>query len=184
LRDGTVELHRALEARLDLLALDLDRERYARVLSAMYGYYLPLEAALEERVAAAPIALPLRPRAPLAADDLAVLGLGRAAVAALPTCAALPTLRGRDEIAGCLYVIEGACLGGQVIASAVAPRLGLTPGRGCRFFAGGDDVAGRWAAVVAWLDGPTAHDGPRAVASARETFESLGRWLAAREVLR
>jgi heme oxygenase len=55
-------------------------------------------------------------------------------------------------------VLEGACLGGQVIAPVLQRRLGVAEGSGASFFVGdGAATAARWARVVAWLDDLVAH---------------------------
>jgi heme oxygenase len=174
-RQATADLHARVEARLDLLAPALTAERYGHVLAVLYGYYEPLERA----IAAAPrVALPLRARAPLLAEDLGCLGVSPSAVAALPRCPYVPHVGGVAELAGCLYVIEGAALGGLVIGRALREERGWT----CRFFHDGHgDVRRRWAAVVAWLDALVC-DADAAVAAACATFRTLDDWIDERGV--
>ena len=173
-RQTTAELHARVEARLDLLTPALTAERYRHILAVLYGYYEPLE----RRIAAAPrIALPLRARVPLLAEDLGWLGLSPSAIATLPRCPYVPHLGGVAELAGCLYVIEGAALGGRVLGRALRQERGWT----CRFFHDGHpDVRRRWAAVVAWLDA-LACDADAAIAAACATFRTLEGWICERE---
>jgi len=181
LRDGTSELHRRLEARLDLLTPGLTRERYRRVLAALYGYYEPLEQRLGVIAATQPFGLTLHARAPNLVADLAWLGLSPDRIARLPRCTALPRIDGVEDAAGCLYVVEGAALGGVVVTRALGPRLGSTPERGGRFFAdAGSNVSQRWSTVVAWLDALPGR-GDAVLAAARATFSTLDRWLAAQK---
>ena len=82
----------------------------------------------------------------------------------LPT----PSLRTADEVWGCLYVVEGAALGGGLIAAEA--RRGDLP---CRFFTGtGEERGRRWrefrSALGSWLAG--AGDVPAVTASAARTF--------------
>jgi len=182
LREGTAELHRAVEARLALGERDLTLDRYRDVLAALHGFYEPLEQRLAAVAAARPLGLMLRRRAPLLADDLAWLGLSHDAIARLPRCTQLPCVDDAGDAAGCLYVVEGAALGGRVVTRALQARLGTTAERGGRFFAdGGGDVPRRWATVVAWLDalGCDAHQA--ALAAARATFRTLDDWLRERD---
>lgn len=87
---------------------------------------------------------------------------------------------------GAVYVVEGATLGGQVIARQVIPALGLSPERGCRFFTGYRANTGdRWretrdaiAAHLASADTPDAAD--ETVAGATMTFSLISAALRAR----
>ena len=84
-----------------------------------------------------------------------------------------------EHLAGCLYVLEGACLGGQVIARALRERLGLSEAHGTSFFVGeGDSTRERWALVLTWLDSlvHAGVDEDEIVTSACETFGTFARW--------
>ena len=98
----------------------------------------------------------------------------------MPRCADLPRLSCPEDLAGCLYVLEGACLGGQVIAPALHQRLGVAKGSGASFFVGdAEETSARWILVLAWLEG-LVRAGARSeeiVASARATFLTLARWV-------
>ena len=181
LRHATASLHQELETHLDLLSPNLSRRGYGRVLEILYGYYLPLEAGLASlaAVTAGP-ALVLRARAPLLARDLLVTGLAQRDIAQLSRCTALPQLCRREQLAGCLYVLEGACLGGQIVTRALGEKLQLTKDAGLAFFSGeGPRTGARWAAFLAWLD-DLASDGAQGehiVQSACETFQTLAGWV-------
>jgi len=181
LREETRALHEELEARLDLLGPAVDLARYRGVLAAFLGWYEPVEALLRDGPS---LGLPPPPWSARLAADLAALGLSGEAIRRLPRATALPRLDTEERRAGCLYVLEGAALGGGVIARALADRLGLHAGNGAAFFSGGGDAAGaRWAAFLAtlghWRGAPDA-----IVAAARETFVSLRDWLDRTGVLR
>ena len=181
LRRETADLHRRLEIDLGLLDSDLSLDRYRRVLELFLGFYAPIEASLA-RVASAgsPLGLPLRARAALIESDLLALGLSRGEIADLPRCDDLPRLSCPEELAGCLYVLEGACLGGQVIGPALRERLGVAQGSGASFFTGdGERTAARWRLFLAWLEG-LARVGSTTVeivGSARATFLAFARWV-------
>ncbi len=177
-------MHEWLEARLDLLAPDLSVDRYRRVLRALYGYHAALEPGLM-RIAAMALAAAPRPSSPLLERDLLALGIDREEIAGVPRCAALPPLQTVEHLAGCVYVTEGAKLGGRVIARSVERRLGFTSERGCSYFSNeGKDPRPGWAAVTGWIDdlGATV-DGQEVVRSATLTFETLADWLASRGAL-
>ena len=181
LKRETADLHRRLEIDVGLLESELSLDRYRRVLECFLGFYAPVEVGLT-RVASAgpPLGLPLRARTALIESDLLSLGLSRREIADLPRCADLPPLSCPEELAGCVYVLEGACLGGQVIAPALHERLGVAKGSGASFFIGdGERTPARWSVFLAWLEGLVRAGSATAeiVASARETFLAFARWV-------
>jgi heme oxygenase len=181
LKRETAELHQRLEAQLGLMDPELSIQRYQRVLRTLYGFYAPVEANLVRVMAAGPpLGFPLRTRCELIESDLHALGLARRELPGLPRCIDLPPLSCKEEVAGCLYVLEGACLGGQVIAPALHQQLGLAKGSGASFFVGdAEATSSRWILFLTWIDG-LARGGARSdeiVASACATFLALGRWV-------
>jgi heme oxygenase len=181
LKRETADLHRRLEIDVGLLESELSLDRYRRVLECFLGFYAPVEAGLAHVASKGPApGLPLRGRTALIESDLLSLGLSRRAIADLPRCDDLPPLSCPEELAGCLYVLEGACLGGQVIAPALHERLGVAKGSGASFFIGdGEGTPARWSLFLAWLDGLVRAGSATAeiVASARETFLAFARWV-------
>jgi len=180
LRRATSAQHRTLDHGLRyVLSPELSAARYGRLLAALYGYYIPLEDALAPLHTGTAVAL--KRRAPLLERDLRELGIEPARV---PLCDCPPLLANGDHLAGGFYVVEGACLGGQVIARAVRRQLGVRPAHGAAFFSGdGARTGERWKAVVAWLEARergAAHD---IAEGALRTFSALARWLAQRGVL-
>lgn len=94
-------------------------------------------------------------------------------------CADLPTITQPADEAGCLYVIEGASLGGQIISRILERRLGIVERNGGSFFAcEGPRTASRWAAVLAWIEEfAAAQDCSDAIVEvACETFRTMARW--------
>ena len=174
--------HARAEASMPLMDASLTRERYRQTLAKLLGFYAPLE----ERLADADWSVigldPARRRkSPLLVSDLAALELAPAQIAALPRCHELPDTRTLAGALGCLYVLEGATLGGQLVRRHVAERLGLGPHSGCAFFAAyGDAVGPMWReyqqrlAIVVDLGHAAPGD---VVDAARETFDALTRWL-------
>ena len=182
LKRETTAVHQRLEAQLGLLDPGLDVHRYLRVLEAFYGFYVPVEAAVRRRAAAElPLGFPLRARAELIERDLLALGQSSADIAALPLCSDRPELSCVEDLAGCLYVLEGACLGGQVLSPLLHRRLGLAKGRGAAFFAGDEEwTLPRWTVIVAWLDGlpRTGASTAKIISAATATFGAFARWVA------
>jgi heme oxygenase len=183
LKDQTRHLHDQVERTVDLPARLRSAERYTALLTRFYGFYGPLEdrlAAVEGSTSG--LEFEARRKAPLLHDDLAVLGLGDGELLSLPRCGYLPTVTDTGDALGCLYVLEGATLGGQVVRRQVEQRLGLSPGRGCSFFGSyGERVGEMWREFRRFLEGyvtATPGAGDRVIAAAVGTFASLDRWVA------
>ena len=113
-------------------------------------------------------------------EDLAALGLGAEEQARIPRCLELPELDSIPRVLGCLYVVEGATLGGQVISRHLLANLGITPESGGAFFAGyGAETGPRWKAFGEAITAAAEKFGgeDEIVAGATRTFETLERWL-------
>jgi len=181
LKRETAGLHKRLEAQLGLFESEFTIHCYVQVLQIFYGFYAPVEAILVRLAAADPgLGFPLRARSALIESDLLALGVSRRELAQLPRCTNLPRLSGPEDLAGCLYVLEGACLGGQVIAPTLRQRLGVAKGSGASFFVGDSEAtSARWIFVLTWLE-ELVRAGARSeaiVASACATFLTLARWV-------
>jgi heme oxygenase len=183
LKAATRSRHQALEQRLPLLDADLSHATYRHFVQRLFGFYEPLEAKL--------LSLPwwdafgvdytLRHKTPRLRHDLQVLGDTQASIAALPVCARLPPLTNPAQVWGCLYVIEGATLGGQIIIKKLNAHLGLTETSGASFFDGyGAQTGARWKAFCAAVPGegePVAGGQDAALGSANLTFDLFSEWL-------
>lgn len=102
----------------------------------------------------------------------------------MPHASELPTLDTIDNVLGCMYVLEGATLGGQLISRHLRETQDITSLDAGRFFAGyGDRTASMWrafgAAVTAHVD--AGGDADRIVSGARATFQTFGQWIAGGE---
>ncbi|HMI85432.1 MAG TPA: biliverdin-producing heme oxygenase [Polyangiaceae bacterium] len=188
LKQETAAVHRRLEEQLDLLDPSLSRERYRCVLEAFYGFYEPVEAELMSLARAAPpLGLTLLSRHRLLRQDLIALGATAYDVEALPRCKALPPLSSPAHFGGYLYVLEGAALGGQIVARALARHVGIGQKTGAAFFSGdGIDTAQRWKRVLEWLDESFGADdcSEPVVSAAYATFATFSCWLNARGAAR
>ncbi len=97
-------------------------------------------------------------------------------LARAPAGAVCPDIDSPGDLLGVLYPLEGATLGGQVIAPHLERHLGLTPQAGARFFAAyGADTGGRWRDFLACLARwpATGEVGRRACRTACATFAYL-----------
>ncbi|MFD9697541.1 biliverdin-producing heme oxygenase [Lentzea sp. NPDC059081] len=115
LRTGTRAAHRALEDAVGFAPGHIPLARYEEVLAAFLGVHEPLEKALEASITAHGLPWELSPGADRLAADLRGLGWSPARIASLPRSAP-PDVEAVPALVGCLYVVEGAKLGGRLIA--------------------------------------------------------------------
>jgi heme oxygenase len=83
------------------------------------------------------------------------------------------TVNGIFEAIGCLYVIEGSTLGGQIILHSVQKSLNLDAGGGVKFFHGyGARTPGMWKSFISALDSipPTGEAADAVEQGAMQTF--------------
>ena len=186
LRLETRSEHEAVERVLDVMGALTD-STYRQRLVQFYGFYSPLEAALQTRcakqsdshsleVSQLPMFLPRLHKSLLLRQDLHHLGVSTAGLA---QCRALPPIQTPAEVLGCLYVLEGATLGGRMITQYVQATLGITPTTGGSFFDGyAGDTARMWNAMrQTLLSGAVDAQAENAmVASAIATFTCLRGW--------
>jgi len=135
LKAATRSEHVALDTALDLMSPALDLAGYRRRLELFFGYYAPLESALAASTdwARHGIDWPARRKTGLLQTDLQSLGVDPAG---LPHCAQLPALDSVAASFGCLYVVEGATLGGQLISRHLLQQFGYNRQHGAVFFNG------------------------------------------------
>jgi heme oxygenase (biliverdin-IX-beta and delta-forming) len=182
LRNETSERHAALEQKLPLVNPSLSRDSYRSILEGFFGYYAPLEVKLGGSPGWAELGFDFsaRRQVPQLEKDLVALGKTTEEVTQLPQCAELPELATIPQVLGCLYVIEGAKLGGQIITRHLHANLGITPETGGAFFVGyGAETGARWQAFGAMITAAVARLGgeDEIVANANRTFETLHHWL-------
>lgn len=181
LRRDTREAHLRLERSLDLVGHRLSTVRYTLLLERFLGFHDVLEPRLDRwHDRRGLLDWPLRRKLDLLHQDLGELGVSAAARDRLPRCPEVPAVGTTAQALGVLYVVEGATLGGRVIAVHLADTG--VPARAVRFFASyGDQVGRRWhhfrAASADWV-GTDPDRADAVVDSAVRTFQLLGRWLA------
>ena len=180
LRDETRDLHERVERRLPLLDPGVTLAAYRETLAALHALHAPLERRLA-RVPGLDRCLPdlaRRWRAPRLAADLRALGAGPSLVAVespyVPAVDDVPTAL------GALYVLEGATLGGRLVARHVTSALPVTADDGCGYFAShGVHVGAAWhafrRAVVAYAAPRDEAAAAAIVAGSRRTFVAFDR---------
>lgn len=170
LRTATAEQHAQLDATLDLLAGD-GRHRIVKLLARLYGFHQVWEP-LILRLPECRSVFTGRGKLAFLRDDLLSLGLTEGAVSALPRCEAAAHLVRDWRVAfGSMYVMEGATLGGQVIARKLAlPLRSLLPY--------GPRTGEMWRAFgVAARESLGPEERGPALEGARRTFAILQDWL-------
>jgi len=178
LRSETASHHAAIESQMPLLDPELSRQTYIHLLQRFWGYYSPLEQRLRSQSFEGRYLWSDREKTPRLISDLLALG---ATTTGLARCENLPCLDSTAEILGCLYVIEGASLGGQIIAKHLDANLGLTPETGASFFSGyGVNTGPYWLAFRTFLSefAASLNQDDQIVVSANATFQTLGDWLS------
>jgi heme oxygenase (biliverdin-IX-beta and delta-forming) len=178
LREDTRAEHYAIERTLsELTSSSLTRERYCFRLGQLYGFYRPLEPQLARMLQGEAVDFPRRTKAHLLRADLEALGWRDPDL--LPVCGQLPALDDAAAAFGCLYVLEGSTLGGQVICRHVQARLGVTREHGGSFFAGYGPATGTmWRAFRAALveRATLAGRAEAVIGTALLTFATLRAW--------
>jgi heme oxygenase (biliverdin-IX-beta and delta-forming) len=182
LKSATNVRHAALERQLPLLDPSFSRPAYRQFARRFYGYYAPLETQL--------IALPWwdsigfdylqRQKTPHLVQDLTAMGDTTETLAKLPRCQNLPATDSLAHLLGCLYVIEGATLGGQIITKHLQTNLGVTPTNGGAFFNGyGTTTGPNWLAFgkMLMVHAEGTGNGDDIIESANQTFATLDQWL-------
>lgn len=179
LRYETRAEHDAIENTLGLMQASLSPATYQHCLTKFYGFYRPVERALATCLTASGGAgvLAGRRKVSLLRQDLQHLGVTDPD--ATPVCTALPALTTPAAAFGCLYVLEGATLGGQIISAHAAGCFGYTALQGAAFFHGyGSQTGAMWRAfgnsLTEFAADPATDD--EIVAAALSTFQTLRLW--------
>ena len=149
---------------------------YPQLLLRMLAFYRPMEAALEQEAwDRLGMTNGERRKAPLLVRDLLAIGISPQQLAAVAD-AAIPEFAGQAGALGCCYVLEGATLGGQLIAKRLKGALHLDQANGAAFFNGyGRATGAMWRSFCAVLNAEIK-DPPSyraATAAACATFEHL-----------
>jgi heme oxygenase (biliverdin-IX-beta and delta-forming) len=184
LRQRTAPLHDRIEQAVDLPSRCGSIAGYRALLVQLLAFYRPIESHLAAfDWPAVGLDFDERRKAGLLRADLAALGLTPAQIDAAEACPAVPRPATLAEAIGCLYVLEGATLGGQVISRQVRVSLGITPANGGSFhFAYGDRGGAMWRAFREAASRYCGDDHrliEAAVTGAAATFLTLTEWLSA-----
>jgi heme oxygenase len=186
LRSATGVSHKRLEKRLEIKRRFAHLSAYRVHLEKMWGFCAALEQQLGPQVFGDALDdYESRRKLPLLTQDLIAIGASDVSVASLPQCTAVPNCRETAAAFGCLYVSEGATLGGRTLLPLAQAQLGLTAQRGGRFLASyGEEVSSKWhrfgMALDSWCCTPERQ--ARAAQAAVATFDALEVWLCGAHV--
>ena len=175
LKTETAAAHDRLDSQLDLLD---GGDRYAGALARFWGIYAGAEPRLDRWHTAAGLAdWPQRRKLPALRSDLLALGMTPADIDALP----VRPFAEPDVSAGFgwLYVLEGATLGGAVIARRLRKDKAVPLGALSFHTLYGRELGPRWrgfhAALAEWVGDDRAR-GDAVVAGAHATFAAFEEW--------
>ncbi len=175
LRAATRASHRRLERSPIMARLSQGRNPaladYSALLAALANPMAEFDRAIEAGLNSHPDAPAYRPRSPLLGADLAALG-------ARPPAPGPPGWRPRGpETAGVRYVVEGAALGGAVLARQLGQRFGPRADPACAYLRIGEGLApDHWSLITAWLDAYGSRrpeHGAAVIAGAVKAFEQI-----------
>lgn len=183
LKSDTAFLHEQIERTLDADRRFKSIDPYRKLIVRFLGFYRPVEALITSHLANEDLLeLGRRRKTALLIDDLRALGIPQDAIDDIPVCAAFPDIETPAQALGCMYVLEGATLGGKLIRRQLASHLNLEPGTGSSFFASyGDDTGPMWKRFCSFVTQyETAHKEEcfQIVSAAKDTFEKFEQWIA------
>jgi heme oxygenase (biliverdin-IX-beta and delta-forming) len=182
LRTETLAYHERIERSplfRGLLSSTIVPRFYAAALGIHYGFYAPLEARLLFATDWPALGLELGPRlkTPMLEADLSCFGLEGELLRALPSCEHLPRLPDLPAALGCLYVLEGATLCGQLVARQLAISLRLGPDSGTAFFSSyRTQVRPMWQQFAELVERHGAIRPDAVIAAASATYAALEAW--------
>jgi heme oxygenase (biliverdin-IX-beta and delta-forming) len=191
LRAATREIHERLHlhpAFAPIMSAQPDIVGYARLIAQLRGFHIPTETWLftaAERLLPELTDLRQRRKAHLLQQDLVHLAAIPGVELSDPGAVESRSRLTRPALLGCLYVIEGATLGGRELGRKLAPTLqsaGLTGADGRQFFlaygARQGDMWRRFCTVLADAAGTFTPSECRAMeTAAHEQFLALENWL-------
>lgn len=182
LKQETRALHEQIESVVPILRPGADAVVYRRYLEKLLGFHRPVEShvAAVNGIEMLGLMLDRRWKSPRLERDLLGFGLAPGAVASLASCANTPRIRSLSSALGCMYVLEGATLGGQVIARELRARMPAVLDRGSSYLrCYADQTGAQWRAFTAVLLAYGQHEAAQAemVDAACETFATLRAWL-------
>ncbi|HTF80713.1 MAG TPA: biliverdin-producing heme oxygenase, partial [Cytophagales bacterium] len=177
----TAPLHASLED-TELLSYfknkNITLEVYKTILDRFYSFHAPLEQQLHSYFGdqVSVVDYLERRKSEALLSDLHYLKASYGYVLHLEPSPYLPIVQSMSHAFGCLYVLEGSTLGGQIISRVLKDNLGLGPENGASYFNGyGSSTGEKWKMFCAAITQYSAMAGQddRIVAAANDTFIKL-----------
>lgn len=185
LKEETRTQHEQLERNewsQQMMAGTITAADYRQMLLRYYTFFRPLE----DRLFAATLPeglIPereLRRRSPLLAADLHALGLPAAELAQQNDCPYLPSANEPAQVLGCMYVLEGATLGGQLISRKMKENPQIQDTTYSFFISHGREVPILWQSFKKALAKFAVNHPLKQqvlIEAAQATFQSFDNWL-------
>jgi heme oxygenase len=174
--------HAEADTDFDILFLgDTSAQHYLVFLMRVYGFDLPLEAALTTTPnLELMVDLVERRKSQFVIQDVLALGLRSVDLDQLPMCLTIPQFRGAAEALGWMYVVERVTLAHCVIRRHLLTKLPREMSCASQYLRSYEGVLGmRWRSFGAVLDDvarqPAIAD--RIVAAANDAFRAQRRWI-------
>jgi heme oxygenase len=178
IRQQTRPNHEALEHAMSPFIMQVSNvNEYARLLRFFYGYFKPVQRAIDQALDREKLPDYDQRRKPeWILRDLQ--DLGEKDHAGIPLYTEAPSVNDPAEAIGALYVLEGSSLGGKVICNIIAGNLGIPDKKGLSFFYGyGPAAAVKWKDFMAVINSYTdAEDEEHIVTKANEVFAGFHQW--------
>lgn len=177
LKEATKEQHENLENTVSIMKQMFSKGDYEVLLAKFYRFYLAVESKLGLiNLSDTGIDFDGRRKTEFLENDLRNLGVFDVVRQRMHSWEDLPNLNTAAQALGCMYVLEGATLGGQIITRQLKQSLGITPVNGGSFFNSyGDRVGPMWkkfgAAITEFAE--KNEDDDEIVCSAKNTFDSF-----------
>ena len=174
-KENTRESHEAAERVMMPLIQNADTpQRYTLLLQKLYGFYHPLEQLIKPF--AGSMALPHDfEKSHLLQQDLERLGSEVPAT----VCTRMPHFKNNFEALGALNVLEGAALGGRIIARMLSKYESLPPDAFSFFEGRGKETGPHWTGFVNFMNGHAKNGAQieKVCAAAMETFDLHAAWM-------
>lgn len=185
IKDETRSLHEKIEKTYlfnKIMQKKITLCEYQLLIKVLYGFIAPCEDLIDSLKSRSVIKN--RKKKILLEQDINALKISENCDVALPKCADLPVLSEHEYVLGYLYVMEGATLGGQIIAKMLKNQLQVTPDHGGRFFYGyGDETKMMWGEFCSFLCRIHSNEQQnKIIHSARSTFKKLYKWMENRSL--
>lgn len=186
LREETAPYHNEIEQNQyakGIMDHSMTIEEYREYLERFYGFIVPLERQFADWPEWEEYDFDFKPRikADLLEKDLLALSMDRKRLQTIPLCGDLPDVSSFSRTLGCLYVLEGSTLGGQMITRQLRQFLPIDPQTNAHYFNSyGQDVRTRWnefRELLQRVSAEGADNGAHIVNTAKETFKLLNKWI-------